>query len=157
MFGLRKLVLGGWGKEWQVCSELSVTMCKRGLFTEELEFIHSMLMMYANAGNLDTYISHRRSSSKHLSLDPTPNDPPTPLSRDEQIESKDSESYMPTAEELKRRFRQRKASMRAGMGREEVFGESRGVMLLSREDLASLFGDIVAGLAFLVSSRGVGE
>lgn len=101
-------------------------------------------MSYANAGNLDTYIASRHSSSPSLSLHPLEHP-----SDDE-----------PSPEELKRRLRERRKSRSAGGGAGGPAqaggprgGDARAVMLLGLEEVASLFGDIVHGLHFLVSSH----
>lgn len=99
-------------------------------------------MMYANSGNLDNYLSSHRSSHH---LPGFASDPPTP-SHDQDATS--STIIPPTAEDLKARFRARKKSGVAATREDE--GEKRAVMLLSREEVGGLFGDVVAGLAFLV-------
>lgn len=96
-------------------------------------------MAYANSGNLDTYIASRHSSAPSLSL--------------QQDHSSDEE---PTPEELKRRLRERRKSRTAATGdtlpRPEMGrGDARAVMLFGIEEIASLFGDVVNGLHFLVS------
>lgn len=102
-------------------------------------------MSYANAGNLDTYIASRHSSSPSLSLHPL--DHP-------------SDGEGPSPEELKRRLRERRKSRSAGRPAAAAAAASapradaRAVMLLGIEEVASLFGDIVNGLHFLVSSAG---
>lgn len=101
-------------------------------------------MSYANAGNLDTYIASRHSTSPSLSLHPIDH----------------SSSDEPSPEELKRRLRERRKSRTAtataateGLPRPEVGrGDGRAVMLLGIEEIASLFSDVVNGLHFLVSS-----
>ena len=99
-------------------------------------------MSYANSGNLDTYIASRHSASPSLSLHPldgTSDDEPSP-------------------EELKRRLRERRKSRSAVEGNGGAMpkmniprGDARAVLLLGMEEIASLFGDIVNGLHFLVS------
>jgi len=101
-----------------------------------------ILMMYANSGNLDTFIASRSS----------PSEPD-----DTFLEHKaDSSSPPLDAAELKRRFKSRRASSMAaqhvggGMERPKwERRETRAVMLFSKEEVQSLFGDVASGLAFL--------
>jgi hypothetical protein len=104
-------------------------------------------MSYANAGNLDDFIKSRCSSAgEDLSIHP--------VNSDEEI----------SPAELKRRVRERRKSARsateAGVARASVAAErkrsdGRAVMLLGIEEIASLFGDVVNGLHFLVSPAAV--
>jgi hypothetical protein len=81
-----------------------------------------VLMMYATAGNLDTYL----------------------LNRSQLPSSPSGEEDLPNAERIKA-FKRRKSSRST---RQE---ELRGVLMPGREEVAKLFGDVVDGLAFLVS------
>lgn len=109
-------------------------------------------MSYANAGNLDDFIKSRCSTAggEDMSLHPYVDDEISP-------------------EELKRRVRERRksvkrsiseragvvgdlaAAMAAAAGVRRRSGDARAVMLLGTEKIASLFGDVVNGLHFLVS------
>lgn len=97
----------------------------------------SILMMYANAGNIDAYIAARCSSGGPLK------------------DQGDLDRPM-TSEERKKLFKRRLAGNKKGEtlpGRSPTAsnGDIRGIMLLGREEIESLFGDIVEGLAYLVS------
>lgn len=100
----------------------------------------SVLMSYANAGNLDDFIKSRCSTSggETLSLHP--------VNSDEDV----------SPEELKRRVRERRKSARSASeaGISKAKGgkrvDARAVMLLGAGEIASLFGDVVNGLHFLV-------
>lgn len=105
-----------------------------------------VLMMYATAGNLDTYLIARTHA------------PPTrpDLSAGE-IGDADSLGQLPKAERIKA-FKKRRASSIAGDRPPHGIGEkvkrkeeNRGVLMPSWEEILSLFGDVVEGLAFLVS------
>ena len=92
-------------------------------------------MMFATAGNLDTYLLSRSYGS-------APSRPDT-LSASA-IADQDSLGQLPKAERIKA-FKKRRAS---GVGKRE---ENRGILLLGFEEVCRLFGDVVEGLAFLVS------
>lgn len=99
----------------------------------------SILMMYANYGNLDTFIASRCSSASDLPLAPEDDDRPM------------------TADERKKLFKRRMSGGKKGSqpspggdGSAAPRGDVRGVLLLNREEVESLFGDVVEGLAFLV-------
>jgi hypothetical protein len=103
----------------------------------------SILMMYANSGNLDTFIASRCSPSESEDTFPERNG--------------ESSSPPLDAVELKRRFKSRRASsmaaQQAGSGIERPKWErreTRAVMLFSKEEVQSLFRDVASGLAFLV-------
>lgn len=105
-----------------------------------------VLMMYANSGNLDTFIEARHSPSPGTGAFPPHN--------------ADSPSPPLDAAEMKRRFRTRRASSKLTRGEGAITQEQmrkweeerRAVMLLSKEEVGSLFGDVVRGLAFLHSN-----
>jgi hypothetical protein len=88
-------------------------------------------MMYATAGNLDTFLLARSHSIQ-------------PSTSAHDIGDSESLGQLPRAERIKA-FKKRRAS---GIGRQE---ENRGVLMLGVNEVLSLFGDIVEGLAFLVS------
>lgn len=87
-------------------------------------------MMYATAGNLDTFLLTRSHAM-----------PPNALAED--IGDADSLGQLPKFERIKA-FKKRRAS---GVGKKK---ENRGVMMLGVHEILSLFGDVVDGLAFLV-------
>lgn len=107
-------------------------------------------MSYANAGNLDDFIKSRcATAGEDLSIHP--------VDEDEEV----------SPEELKRRVRERRKSARSmsEAGNRAEFSSSfaaeqtrrkksdaRAVMLLGTEEIASLFGDVVNGLHYLVSA-----
>jgi hypothetical protein len=94
-----------------------------------------VLMMFATAGNLDTFLLSRSYGS-------APSRPDT-LSASA-LADQDSLGQLPKAERIKA-FKKRRAS---GVGKRE---ENRGILLLGFEEVCRLFGDVVEGLAFLVS------
>jgi len=95
-----------------------------------------ILMMYATAGNLDTFIQARCSSSS----------PTAALHPDG-----DSFAALSKAERIKA-FKRRRSSMAGDKASPPVeASEHRGVLLLGKEEIGKLFGDVVDGLAFLVS------
>jgi hypothetical protein len=94
-----------------------------------------VLMMYATAGNLDTFLLTRSHSPQ----------PARPDLSAGGLADSESLGQLPKAERIKA-FKKRRQSG-GNMKREE----NRGVLLLGLEELASLFKDIVEGLAFLVS------
>ena len=96
-----------------------------------------VLMMYATAGNLDTFLLTRSHSPQSARPD---------LSAGGLADS-ESLGQLPKAERIKA-FKKRRQSG-GNMKREE----NRGVLLLGLEELASLFKDVVEGLAFLVRFR----
>jgi hypothetical protein len=95
-------------------------------------------MMYANLGNIDTYITARYSMPDDGRVFDTSG-------------QADGEAEPLSVDEMKRLFRRRRLSSRAGdpggFRRQDV----RGILLFSREEIESLFGDILEGLEFLVS------
>jgi hypothetical protein len=93
--------------------------------------------MYANLGNVDTYIAARHSVPDDGQVFDTSGEI-------------NGEAEPLTAEERKRLFKRRRLSSVTGAGNNFTRHDLRGVMLLSRSEIASLFGDIVEGLAFLV-------
>ena len=97
-----------------------------------------VLMMYATAGNLDTFLITRAHS--------------TQPSREERsaggIADAESLGQLPKAERIKA-FKKRRQS---GLGNNAKREENRAVLLLGLEEILKLFGDVVEGLAFLVSS-----
>lgn len=106
-----------------------------------------VLMMYATAGNLDTYLLTRSHS-------PNPAGP-TDLSAGH-IADADSLGQLPKEERIKAFKKRRQSSISQGQGQGQVPGlrrkreENRGVLMLGLEEIGKLFGDVVEGLAFLV-------
>jgi hypothetical protein len=94
-----------------------------------------ILMMYASAGNLDAFLVTR---SHGGTSGPAPHNA-------EDIAATDDIDLLPKAERIKA-FKRRRQS---GLGMKK--GEVRGVLLLGFDEILQLFGDIVDGLAFLVS------
>lgn len=93
--------------------------------------------MYATAGNLDSFIQARCSSSSPTAALHTDGDSFAQLSKAERIKA----------------YKRRRASMAGDRSSVHVdAGEQRGVILLSKEEIGKLFGDVVDGLAFLVGS-----
>ncbi|WVN87400.1 uncharacterized protein L203_102579 [Cryptococcus depauperatus CBS 7841] len=106
-----------------------------------------VLMMYANAGNLDHFIVSRSYSS-----------PWTEVSAGN-IHDAESIDKLPKEERIKA-FKQRRQSLvtkRGENGYGKIYGmggkrqENRGVMLLGLDEIMQLFGDVVEGLTFLHS------
>lgn len=95
-------------------------------------------MMYANLGNIDTYITVRHSM---------PEDGQT----FDMSGQADSEAEPLSKDEMKKLFRRRRLSSRAGEGLAARRQDVRGILLFSREEIESLFGDILEGLEFLAS------
>ncbi|WOO77793.1 putative serine/threonine-protein kinase iksA [Vanrija pseudolonga] len=91
-----------------------------------------VLMMYANAGNLDAFLLSR----SHL------NPSSSPLHADDVADTEDID-LLPKAERIKA-FKRRRQSGVGGHQR-----EYRGVLLLGLEEVVKLFSDVVEGLAFL--------
>ncbi|WWD07970.1 hypothetical protein V865_006080 [Kwoniella europaea PYCC6329] len=98
-----------------------------------------VLMQYATAGNLDTYLLTRSHT----------NQPRPDLSAGD-IADSESLGQLPKAERIKafKRRRQSAAEGTAGKGKRRM-EEMRGVLLLGMEEIMKLFGDVVEGLAFL--------
>lgn len=93
-------------------------------------------MMYATAGNLDTFIQARCSASPATAALNTDGDSFAQLSKAERIKA----------------YKRRRASLASdGGSAHAAAGEQRGVILLSKEEIGKLFGDVVDGLAYLVS------
>jgi len=97
-------------------------------------------MMYATAGNLDTYLITRAHSPNPDSSDLTAGG----------LADGDSLGHLPRAERIKA-FKQRRQSSVGGAGARRKREETRAVLLLGLEEIGKLFGDVVEGLAFLVS------
>jgi len=99
-------------------------------------------MMYATAGNLDTFLLARSHS--------------TQISRPDlstgSIGDGQSLGQLPKAERIKA-FKKRRLS---GFGIGKQREETRAVMYLGLDEVVQLFGDVVKGLAFLVSAVLVG-
>jgi hypothetical protein len=95
-------------------------------------------MMYANLGNIDTYITARHSM---------PEDGQT----FDMSGQADSEAEPLSKDEMKKLFKRRRLSSRAGEGSATRRQDVRGILLFSREEIESLFGDILEGLEFLAS------
>jgi len=101
---------------------------------------NSILMMYANLGNIDTYISTRHSIPDDGQVFDTSGEV-------------NGEAEPLSAEDRKKLFKRRRLSSRIDPGFMFNRHDVRGVMLFSREEVESLFGDVVEGLAFLVRLR----
>jgi hypothetical protein len=108
-------------------------------FGEPITALH-VLMMYATAGNLDTYLITRAHSPNPDASDLTARG----------LADGDSLGQLPRAERIKA-FKQRRQSSVGGTGARKKREETRGVLLLGVEEIGKLFGDVVEGLAFLVS------
>lgn len=95
-------------------------------------------MMYANLGNIDTYITARYS-----------------VPGDDQVfdtsGALDGEAEPLSVEERKKLFKRRRLSSKAADIAPARRQDVRGILLFSREEVQSLFGDILEGLEFLVS------
>jgi hypothetical protein len=96
-------------------------------------------MMYATAGNLDTFLLTRSHATQPARPDLSAGD----------IADAESIGQLPKEERIKA-FKKRRQSRGGGNAKRE---ETRGVLLLNLEEVTSLFGDVVEGLAFLVGSR----
>ncbi|WWC67655.1 uncharacterized protein I206_101565 [Kwoniella pini CBS 10737] len=99
-----------------------------------------VLMQYATAGNLDTYLLTRSHT----------NQPRPDLSAGD-IADSESLGQLPKAERIKAFKRRRQSAVEglAGKGKAKRREEMRGVLLLSADEIMKLFGDVVEGLAFL--------
>ncbi|TXT13454.1 hypothetical protein VHUM_00821 [Vanrija humicola] len=91
-----------------------------------------VLMMYANAGNLDAFLLSRSHTNPSSS----------PLHANDVADTEDID-LLPKAERIKA-FKRRRQSGVGGQQR-----EYRGVLLLGLEEIVKLFNDVVEGLAFL--------
>ena len=97
-------------------------------------------MMYATAGNLDTFLLSRGYPGQP-GVDASGGGGGGMLNDGGAGENDNTERI--------KAFRRRKSSNRgSGIGGREE--EMRGVLYLGQEEVASLFGDVVEGLAFLV-------
>ncbi|WVW78766.1 hypothetical protein I302_100728 [Kwoniella bestiolae CBS 10118] len=96
-----------------------------------------VLMQYATAGNLDTYLLTRSHT----------NQPRPDLSAGD-IADSESLGQLPKAERIKA-FKKRRQSAAEGAKGKRRMEEMRGVLLLGMEEIMKLFGDVVEGLAFL--------
>lgn len=96
-------------------------------------------MMYATAGNLDTYLITRAHSPNPTASDLTASG----------LADGDSLGQLPKAERIKA-FKKRRQSSVGGAGIRKKREETRAVLLLGVEEIGKLFGDVVEGLAFLV-------
>ena len=94
-------------------------------------------MMYANLGNIDTYITARHSIPDDGQVFDTSGEV-------------NGEAEPLSAEDRKKLFKRRRLSSKIDPGFKFNRHDVRGVMLFSREEVESLFGDVVEGLAFLV-------
>jgi hypothetical protein len=108
-------------------------------------FFHSILMQFAEGGSLDDFIDGRLGKPAHNPLysDNTPMDSEEDFrSRSDRIRTfkKKREMHSTERNELRKR--------RAERGR----GQTAAIHLFSAEEIKSLFGDIVCGLGFLVST-----
>lgn len=95
-------------------------------------------MMYATAGNLDTFLLTRSHSPETARTDVSAED----------LADAESLGQLPKGERIKA-FKKRRMS-KGGNSKKE---ENRGVLMLGLEELVKLFGDVVEGLAFLVSTH----
>jgi hypothetical protein len=101
-------------------------------------------MMYATAGNLDTYLITRAHSPNPGASDLTASG----------LADGESLGQLPREERIKA-FKKRRQSSSTGVGAggtgtRKKREETRGVLLLGVEEIGKLFGDVVEGLAFLV-------
>ncbi|ODO07600.1 IKS protein kinase [Cryptococcus wingfieldii CBS 7118] len=102
-----------------------------------------VLMMYASAGNLDSYLSTR--SYSHL-----------PTNHSEGVADNESFDNLPKEERIKE-FKRRRQSLRRPSEGGQASGnwsrrrENRAIMLLGWEEILHLFSDIMDGLSFLHS------
>ncbi|WVR04408.1 hypothetical protein IAU60_001410 [Kwoniella sp. DSM 27419] len=97
-----------------------------------------VLMMYATAGNLDTYLLNR-SHTNEIRSDLSATD----------LADTESIGQLPKAERIKAFKRRRQSALGGKSGQAKRREETRGVLLLGVEEIAKLFGDVVGGLAFL--------
>ncbi|ORY26882.1 kinase-like domain-containing protein [Naematelia encephala] len=95
-----------------------------------------VLMMYATAGNLDSFLLSRAHSTQPARPDLSAGD----------IADNESLGQLPREERIKA-FRKRRQS--SGRKQKE---ETRGILLLRLDEIIKLFGDVVEGLAFLHSN-----
>ncbi|OCF41815.1 IKS protein kinase [Kwoniella heveanensis CBS 569] len=117
-----------------------IDMTRFSSFGPPITALH-VLMMYATAGNLDTYLLTRSHT----------NEPRPDLSAND-IADSESLSQLPKAERIKAFKRRRQSAVdgvQGGMPRKRKQEENRGVLLLGVEEIGKLFGDVVEGLAFL--------
>ncbi|WVQ97792.1 hypothetical protein IAU59_004906 [Kwoniella sp. CBS 9459] len=117
-----------------------IDMTRFSSFGPPITALH-VLMMYATAGNLDTYLLTRSHT----------NEPRPDLSAND-IADSESLGQLPKAERIKAFKRRRQSAIdgvQGGMGRKKQKEENRGVLLLGVEEIGKLFGDVVEGLAFL--------
>jgi hypothetical protein len=96
-----------------------------------------VLMMYATAGNLDSFLLNRTHSQTSTTA--------------EEVGEADSLGGLPREERIKA-FKKRRQSRSEGVGGGPK-SEMRGVMMLGLEEIVKLFGGVVEGLAFLVSGQ----
>ncbi|WVQ71297.1 hypothetical protein IAR50_000824 [Cryptococcus sp. DSM 104548] len=101
-----------------------------------------VLMMYASAGNLDSYLSTR--SYSHL-----------PTNHSEGVADNESFDNLPKEDRIKE-FKRRRQSLRRPSEGGQTGGswrrrENRAIMLLGWEEILHLFSDIMDGLSFLHS------
>ncbi|BEI82938.1 hypothetical protein CcaverHIS002_0308060 [Cutaneotrichosporon cavernicola] len=94
-----------------------------------------VLMMYATAGNLDSFLLNRSYG-----------DPSQPPQSAADVGDAENIDLLPKAERIKA-FKRRRQSGNHGRR-----GETRGVLLLGLDEILKLFGDVVSGLAFLHSN-----
>ena len=102
-------------------------------FAPPISALH-VLMMYATAGDLDTFLINRSYANQHSGPDLTGGD----------VADGESLGHLPREERIKVFKRRRASGVKANKG------ETRGVLLLGLDEINSLFGDVVEGLAFLV-------
>jgi len=114
------------------------TCFSRDSFGAPITALH-VLMMYATAGNLDTYLITRAHSPNPTASDLTASG----------LADGESLGQLPKAERIKA-FKKRRQSSAGGAGSKRRREETRGVLLLGVEEIGKLFGDVVEGLAFLV-------
>lgn len=109
-------------------------------------------MMYATAGNLDTFLLTRSHAIAPERQDLSAGD----------IADNESIGNLPKEERIKAFRRRRLSSIARQHGLDDSGGhkersrkkqqETRGVLMLGLEEVLKLFGDVVEGLAFLVST-----
>ncbi|WRT65045.1 uncharacterized protein IL334_001987 [Kwoniella shivajii] len=98
-----------------------------------------VLMQFATAGNLDTYLLTRSHT----------NQPRPDLSAGD-IADSESLGQLPKAERIKAFKKRRQSAVEGTSGKgKRRREEMRGVLLLGMEEIMKLFGEIVEGLAFL--------
>ncbi len=96
-------------------------------------------MMYATAGNLDTFLLQRSHSAQPTRPDLSAGD----------VNDGESLGQLPRLERIKA-FKKRRQS---GVGNGPKREETRAILLLGLDEILQLFRDVVEGLAFLVGAK----